>query len=314
MKPIVLWCWLMFLPTPLLSTPLMLDRIVAVVNGQVITGYELDQAIAAFGRTPQAAAIPAAEVRPRLLDELIVNKLIAAEVKKLGREVTEQDVLTAIRDIRMQNDLTEEELVLALRNEGKTFEEYKVEIKAQIERYQLTSYIVQQRARVSEEDLQRHYQERLAGETVQRVKLEHLRFTLGSSAPELNLDTLMGEARKLAASGVPFEQIPERLNSTAVAYGSFGDIALPDLNKIIASAIEGLRPPALSAPVPIAGSTFIFHLLERRTEAAKTFAEVKEELRQQLLQAQGEKHLQRWLNELKSKASIVYKDPTLQKR
>ncbi|HIE54608.1 MAG TPA: hypothetical protein EYP90_05420, partial [Chromatiaceae bacterium] len=87
----------------------LLDRIVAVVNDDVVLKSELDQELAAIQEKLSqagAAGIPEREIRKQALERVILRKLQLQEAEKLGIEVDELMLQQAIQTIAERNGLT----------------------------------------------------------------------------------------------------------------------------------------------------------------------------------------------------------------
>ena len=99
-----------------------LSRIVAVVNDDIITSYQLDQAVKnnlrQMTNQNQLTAAQFDQVRTQTLDKLINDKLMEQKIKALGLEVSDAELSAAIDDVRRKNNLTEEALNNALQAQG----------------------------------------------------------------------------------------------------------------------------------------------------------------------------------------------------
>ena len=112
------------------------NRIAAVVNNDIITLHQVDSELEKrqFGEGGLAQLSPQAldEVRQRALASLIEETLVQQRVKELGIAVTEDEVEAAIGDVLLQNQLTRDELIEALKLQGMDFEIYRDNLRKQI--------------------------------------------------------------------------------------------------------------------------------------------------------------------------------------
>ena len=113
----------------------VLDKVVAVVNSDVINQSELDKKISQMKRQLKSshAAIPkAALLRKKSLDELIDNSLQLDLAKRIGLKIDDAEVNGIISSIAKSNNLTLAELKKMLpEKEGMTFNEFRDQIREQ---------------------------------------------------------------------------------------------------------------------------------------------------------------------------------------
>jgi peptidyl-prolyl cis-trans isomerase SurA len=140
----------------------LLDRVVAVVNKEVITWSELYKMME-YESTEQMKALKEEE-RVRIfkeneaifLEKLIDMKLQIQEAKRVGLQVTPEEVTEAIQNIKQKYSLTDKALEESLKKEGLTFDEYKKRLSDQI----LVSHIVNREIRnkviVSDEEVRKY--------------------------------------------------------------------------------------------------------------------------------------------------------------
>src|ERR1041385_4111634 len=82
-----------------------LDRVVASIDGEPVTLYELEQ----FEAKERAAPMPNGEVlsRQQLLQALITDRLVAKEIATKGIRVRDEDIDHYIDRIKDQNHLND---------------------------------------------------------------------------------------------------------------------------------------------------------------------------------------------------------------
>ncbi|BAO45555.1 peptidylprolyl isomerase [Thiolapillus brandeum] len=113
----------------------LLDRIVAVVNDDVVLQSELDQEVASVKeKLAQVGAedIPRDEIRKQALERLILEKLQLAEARKIGATVDDETLLMAMNKIAQQNGLSLDELAAALKEQGMSMDDYREELRKEI--------------------------------------------------------------------------------------------------------------------------------------------------------------------------------------
>jgi peptidyl-prolyl cis-trans isomerase SurA len=102
------------------------DRIVAVVNGEVITKKQLD---AKMNRIPPAQR---AAMKGKVLDAMIDQELMNQAAKAKGVFVTESDVSTALEIIKKENKLTDAQFRASLTHSGTTVEAFREDLRFEL--------------------------------------------------------------------------------------------------------------------------------------------------------------------------------------
>ncbi len=105
----------------------VVDEVVAVVNNEVITLSELL-------RVAQVQFSNADPSRYReILEKLIDQKLIDQSTKDMSTKVTEKEIDAMIQGFKENNKITDDQLKDALRQQGLTWEEYRNEIREELD-------------------------------------------------------------------------------------------------------------------------------------------------------------------------------------
>lgn len=112
-----------------------LDRIVAVVNQDVITERELQNRthVVAINLRRQNIQLPPMEtLRAQVLDRLITERAIMQRAKETGIRIDDQMVNASIEQIARQNNLSVDELNQRLAADGVSFAAFREEIRDEI--------------------------------------------------------------------------------------------------------------------------------------------------------------------------------------
>ncbi len=142
------------------------NRLVAFINNDVITLYELEKKIGEMTgkRSNDIKAQDEQqyiEIRQEILEELINEKITQAKIQELGLKITEGEIDSVIEDIKTENRFTQEELIDQLKTEGITYERYREKIKEDLERNQLIDYEVKSKIIVREDQIIKYYQDNM---------------------------------------------------------------------------------------------------------------------------------------------------------
>lgn len=290
---------------PEISTASVTDRIIAVVNTELIMLSELKAEVASEERRIQET-YRGAELKRRLqqveymgLTRMIERKLQLQTAKTKGVEVADDEVRRAALELKRQGEHVDE-----------TNPNDKKNIKEQLLLMRVVDREVRSGVMVTESELQRYYQShqnrflipdeyRISQILILRKSREteedaHERATSVSSALKQGGD--FGEMALKYSDG------PE-----ATKGGNIGFVRQGELLPQIERALSALEPGQVTEPIQTSDGWHIIKLDEKRLPQFRPFAEVKTEIQTLVFQQKTEDVYQTWLGDLKNKAFIEVK-------
>jgi peptidyl-prolyl cis-trans isomerase SurA len=319
-RKIILYVFLgLFLSGPAIgaSTPgEVIDRIVAVVNQDIITLSELETSGKRFFEQVQESTLPSEregkikKAREEVLGQLIENKLLEQEIKNKKIEVSDHEVDLAIEDIMNRNHIKENDLKKLLAKDGVTLSTYRETIRLDIGRMRLINKEIRSKIVIQDEAIWKKYQEKQAQFTDPvEVKVQQIFLTIPPGATEEEIRTLQKEGQKIlerAQKGEDFgtlarnySQGPEARDDGVLGYFKARELK-PELEEIAFR----LKPGELSEVIRTPDGFHILRLLERKGGEAKPFSEMKKTILDEMSQEETERQFQVWLKNLKNKAHI----------
>jgi peptidyl-prolyl cis-trans isomerase SurA len=142
---------------PLLGSSMELDRIIAVVDEDVVMQSELDGQIRRVREQlrQQGAALPPTSVLERqIMDRIILQKIQIQKAAEVGVEVPEERLEAAIQDIAGKNKLSIDQFKEILQSDGYQFSEFREQIREEIMIASLRRQEVDRRVQVSENEIE----------------------------------------------------------------------------------------------------------------------------------------------------------------
>lgn len=299
------------------STPCeVVDRIVALVNNQVITLSEVEEMGKPLLDRVRQTASPAEreerlkKSRREVLDHLIESKLLEEEMRKRKIEVPDRDVDAAINDILKTSKLTEDELKKVLAREGTTFFAYRQKVRQELGKMRLITREIKSKIVIEEEELRKRYQENLEkySEPLE-IKIQQVFFPIPENAPKDKVAAVKREALTIlerAREGDDFTQLAKAYSRGPGANdgGVLGYFKRKDLVREVGEAGFKLKPGEISDLVRSPAGFHILKVLDRRGGELHPFAEVQNQVREEAMQEESEKKFNAWMKDLKSKAYI----------
>ncbi|MCI0570979.1 MAG: peptidylprolyl isomerase [Myxococcaceae bacterium] len=295
----------------------LVDRIAAVVNGDVIALSEVEARAApeldalALERDATKRGEQRKEVLKRTLDQLVGEKLLEAEAKELGIEVTPQQVEQSIQEAMKQNKFNEEQFALVLEREGYSMDTYREFMKKHLSRLQLINFKVRQQVKVSDEDLKAEYARYARAEGADfEVHARHILLPVKRGAPAAEVEETRKKVQTFAEQarmpGADFAALARRESKDGAAksggdLGFFGrGVMVPEFER----AAFSLEPGKVSDAVRTPFGWHVIKVEERRAVDVKPFDEVKEELRERLGSQQMSKYTEQYVQELRQKGMV----------
>jgi peptidyl-prolyl cis-trans isomerase SurA len=210
------------------------DYIVAVVNSELVTAYEVEQRSARLreearrsgGREPTIDSL-----RAQVVDALIDERVLVTFARDSGAKVEETELDRAVNSVAAANRMSVSELRKRLAAEGLEFARFRSNLRDQILVERMREREVQQRIRISDTDIDRYLEQQKGA---------------AAAAVELNLAQILIAVPENAAEAVVAERKARNDAALARIRGGtdFGNVAREvseDGNRANGGAI-GLRP------------------------------------------------------------------------
>jgi peptidyl-prolyl cis-trans isomerase SurA len=299
----------------------VVERIVAVVNSQILLQSELDDRLKPL--LPQLQQLPDATTRQQKLEELrrqmlnmmIDEEMIKQEAGKLKITVSDKDLELAITDVMRKNNLTREQLVEALRQEGKDLHSYRDQIlRPQLLRLRVLNVQVRSRVSVGDEEIRAFYQKNLRALGVEtKVRARHIFIAVPEGATPKQAADRKAVAQGLLArikGGASFADVAKKHSQDPVTREDGGDLgyfARGTLPSTIEDVVFAMRKGEIRGPLLAERGYHLIQVVDRKESAARSFDEVKEELREQIYVQKMEKATVAWLAEVRKKSHIDIK-------
>lgn len=295
----------------------VVDRIVAVVNEDIITLYDIEmlmrpmaQDIKGQGLPPERERQTLARLREEMLDNLINTKLTEQEVKRYKIAVTDEEVENHIRQVKQRRSLTDENLKAGLAQEGLTLEEYRKEVKLQIQRSKLVNREVRSKVVITQADIKDYYEKNKSKYGSGRqyylwnlfVKLPPKPIPADRQAAKALLQQALTEVNQ----GRSFE---EQVRLTAdgakgIQGSELGMFRLDELTPQLREAVQGMKPGQVSEIVESDFGYQVVYVQQITETAGKPMAQVEAEIQEILFREFVDSRFAAWLADLRKRSHI----------
>ncbi len=283
----------------------VVDRVVGIVNGQIITLHDLNLKMQPLLFQTQGRTLDGQEqavldtVRKKILDEIVNSKLIEQEAQRLKMKVSDTEVENHIRQLKEANGLSDERMMEELRLQGLDEASFREKIRQDILRHQLLVYMVRRKVAITDEDIERYYQ----GHKKDFVSPSEVVFQLVLLPTQKDIQALaqavkdgkqdFGEQAKKYSQGLEIDEA-----------GNVGPVDLGVLDVTLRNKLESLSEQEISTPFPFAGNWAMLKLVRLVTQEPISRKDVREKIREILFKQLVDKRFDEFMKELRSKAVI----------
>jgi parvulin-like peptidyl-prolyl isomerase len=305
-----------------ISIPAMaeiMERIVAVVNGDVITSSELNSAFEPYKKRieesykgPDKEKV-IAENRLALLNKMIDNIIIDQEAKKSQIIIKDEEVTDTINDFLSRRKMKMEDLINELSKENSSIEAHRKEVKAHLLRMRLFRREVRSKVAVTEEEIGEYYRKNrdaYEGKEAVRIKQILILFPKGADVKtKTKLREEMDAIHKRLLNGEPFDLLAAKYSQGPSA-ATAGDLGFLEKGSML-SAVEGvafdLKKDEISKVIESPVGLHIIQAVDRRGAGIKPIESVREEIKARLEEEKIDKKYEEWIAEMRRKSLIEIK-------
>jgi len=288
------------------------DRIVAVVNSDIITLYELNQSLQPYAERIKGLGYSSNQehtmlfkVREEILKKLVDEKIEDQRIKHFNIIVSEQEVDKTIERIKENNYLTDEEFREGLKAEGLTMDKYRERLKSQLLRSKLVNREIKSKIVITNKDIKTYYDshsEKYGGET--KYHLRNILMRVSPLADAIEKRRVKEEIEAVLAklnNGEPFENMVAAYSESPLASegGDLGLFTLDKLSPTLREAVKDLKAGELTPVFDTEHGYQIFLVQKVIQTPAKPLEKVAPEIERILFDKIVDERFQAWLEELR---------------
>lgn len=324
---VLLLYFALFLPLAESGHAELVDKVVAVVNDEVITLSELEAEAEslyhqiATTTPPESRDAAIVEAREEILNTLIDKRLITQKAKSQNITVTDGEVDAAFQQMLQRSRLSKAELLQKLSEAGVTEAVYRTTLASQILQNKLVSNDVRSKIIITEEMILDYYDTHYTSQVDEgSYYLLQIGFSWQDpenkdlSTPALYANKLDAQKRAqrvhgLARSGQDFGELARKFSDlpSAADGGDIGIFMADELADYMLAAVTNLQPNDISEIIETPAGYQFFKLLSGSEGAIvrkASYASVKDDIKRELYDRELQKAYGQWVRDLKSQAYI----------
>ena len=287
----------------------VVDACAAVVNQDVITVSEVEEAVRPIAERIKAEAPfsqrdeAMRQARRAALERLVEKRLILQQAEQMRVAVSEAEVEQARRQILERGGMSEADFQAELKKMGLNERQYRDSLREQLLSSRLVGYAVRSKVVVPEEKIRDYYNKEYTAKAA-GYHLLQIGFSSGGKAAARQKAEAV---RQRALAGEDFKELARR-HSELPSAADGGDIGLFKADEMaphMREAVTALKPGGISPVVETSESLMLFKLLADGQDAVKApYESVREEIHELLHQQEMEARYKTWIEEIRSGAYI----------
>lgn len=303
----------------------VIDRIAAVVNDDVILLSEVDKRCqAALDEIP--SNLPLAkiverkrQVRKGALDQLVDELLFKQQVREHKIVVTDDEVNKQIEQLKKLNNMTDKQFSDALKMEGRTIDDLKQSLHAQLERQKMVDEQMRSnpemraRVQVGEKDIDDYYREHYMSESSkEKVRASHILFVVKPKATPETEKKIRDKALMVLDKlrhGADFEKLAKQYSDdpSGSQGGDLGWFHRGDMMAEFENSAFGLKKGQISGLVRTRLGYHIIKVTDRAVEGPPPLDKVVQQIRSTLYRQKFRETMKDWLARLRRTSFVEYK-------
>jgi len=297
----------------------VVDRIVAVINDEIITLNDLNSAFEPYARrieegykgSDKEAVLQ--QNKEVMLQQMINQVLIEQEAKKAGTGVAsikDEEVVEVLRDIIAKNKMTMADYTKKLAEEGQSLDSVKKEIKNQLLRMRLLRREVQSKIVTTDEEIGQYYnqhRQEYEGKEAARIKQIFLPAAADASGPEREkIREFALQLRERILKGESFEMLAAQYSKGPAASqgGDIGYVERGVILQAVENAAFNLNVGQLSDVIETETGYHLIIVTDKRGAGLKPIAAVRDEIKAKIEDEKLSKKYDEWIENLRKKAFI----------
>jgi peptidyl-prolyl cis-trans isomerase SurA len=273
-------------------------EIVASVDGEPITRRDVEQFAFMAGQPANSD-----ENFRAALKAVIMQKLLEKQMLKYSERIDESQVDRFIEEFRRDKGITDAQLKAEVANNGMSWDEFRRQARAELQRLMMLDQEVRQKVSISQEDIKAYYEshpEQFTA-TEERFRIAQVLIAAPPDADQAHLVAARARAeavRKRALAGADLADLARAHSDDASRAngGELGWFKRDDILDEIIAAVEPLKPGDVSDVVHTRHGFHVLKLQGREEPGLRPLDDVSDQIRNRLLDEAARQRYQSWID------------------
>jgi peptidyl-prolyl cis-trans isomerase SurA len=281
----------------------VIDRIVAVVNGEIITLYEVDERarplVSRAGGTDFEKRRLLDQARQRVIEAMIDDLLIKQEAQRLGVSVSDMEIQNQIRQLKDANNLSEEQFTSSLLLQGMTRADYEKMLRDDILKQKILGAMVRRKVVITEQEIREYYEAHQSEfSRGKKVRLKLIVLPRGLDADELH--------EQITSGRITFEEAARKysIGPGSEQGGALGEVEWKDISDHWREVLDGIDSGEMSKPFAFDQNSVILQLDSKQPGEHAELDEVRAEISDRLYRPKLEERFKEYIQALRKRAVL----------
>jgi len=308
---LVVW----FLMVPLCAEAQVINKVVAVVNDEVITQQDLNQLLAVLyaqyvhDYRGDELLKKMEDVKKDILKQVVEDKLVLSRAKELDIKVTEEEIEDRLEYIKKGFDL-EEDFYGTLEAQGITVADLKDRYTDQIMMKKVVDLEIKSRVAVLPSEVTAYYEgHRHEFERGEKYKVGHILIKADNMVNFELAKIEMYDIFDMLRKGEDFSKLAKEHSQgpNKDEGGDMGYIGPGEMLEELDGALSKLKPGQFSGPIKSKVGYHILKVEDIKDFGSMSLEDAQKDIKKMLFQQKFQDRLDEWLAGLKDKAYISIK-------
>jgi len=281
----------------------VIDRVVAVVNNDVITQSEFNIFLLELPEQAQAD-------KYKVLSDMVDQKLIEQKASELGITVTDQEIDQSISNMQTKLGMSDEDLQQMLTKENLTEAQLRDQWRMQLISNKLVSAKLKGNIAVTEDEVRERYIQYYGQiENAEEVEIAHVLINYNSENEEESLKKAQ-KVYDLAKSGENFDVLVSEYSDDTLSKdknGVLGYFKKGELVIELEDAVEKTKVGDVTGPVKTNSGYHVVKVLDRKSMEESSVDEYREQIKYEIYKEKAANALEKFLADTRKDAYIEIK-------
>ncbi len=288
--------FLLILSSQLFCKEVLVDKIIAVINDDIITSSDL-KGFEKTVKTRQPKMEPSlyshiTSSSKNMLNEMISDKLIIQYAKD-NNFLSSNDEINEFIGSRMRTmGMTQKDLERQLKESGQTYEDFKTELKLEKAKADIFERELKKKIEVSESDFQSFFREEFKQEVdIKEYNIKYIKFDTQDEAQQTK--------SSIKKADKDFDRMFSRHNGV-----DLGFMRLEDLMPELMEAVKSMNAGDIKGPLNTSSGYYIIKVVALKNSKNPEYLKNKDQIERALVQKNFNKLLDDWLNQRKEESYV----------
>jgi peptidyl-prolyl cis-trans isomerase SurA len=289
-----------------------LDKIVVIVNDNVITQSDINKALSAAQQQLASTNTPMPsekELRKQVIDNLINRNIELQMVDRAGIKISNSELNSAIEDIAKRNNVTIEQLKTTIEATGISYADYRKQIQDQMAIVRLQQGIIGSNVNVTDQEIDTFiHNNKNVRQPNAEYNLEDILIPISDTPSPADIQKAQQQAQNIVQKikkGANFKTIAaaESKGNEAMEGGDLGWSRIGEMPTIFGDAVKNMNPGSIAGPLRAPNGFHIIKLVAVRNNAVDL---TRDQVRMLIFKHKYEEKLESWLQQLRAGAYVQF--------